>query len=194
MKNMIARMAALPLALLLLGASPPDRVVPFPGRGDEALIIPARSPVRFDGFVKDRGEYVGARFTGRFELTGSYTWGCEWDCDGSSPISERENFALLVIPDRALAARLPHWKVHDNDIRLFVSKATPFTHAVTTAQQRAALASGKLPYVKGRIAIIVDHLETSLDCDSASWSADFVATAKPPRLAGVNEDGNFGCG
>jgi hypothetical protein len=47
--------------------------------------------------------------------------------------------------------------------------------------------------VQGRISIVVDHLETSLDCDSANFRADFVKIAKPPELSNIDLDGNFGC-
>jgi hypothetical protein len=179
--------------LLLVGAAPAEQVIPFPGVDGEALIIPTDSPVRFAGFIKDGKEYIGARFKGRFVLTGSFTWGCYVDC-GEPTVTEAENFALTVVPDPALAARLPHWKLHDNDIAIGVSKARTFTHAITTPAERAELVSGRLPEIKGRIAIVVDHFVTSLDCDSANFGADFVAVAKPAKLANVNLNGNYGCG
>jgi hypothetical protein len=189
----VFRVVLLPIAAVLMSAVPPERVILFPGVEGEALILPRNNPVRFSGFYKQGGEYVGARFSGRFVLTGSFTYGCEWDC-GEPGVNEDENYALRIIPDRALAARLPHWKVRNNDIAIFVSKAKPFTHAITTPEQRAALASPTVPNVQGRISIVVDHLETSLDCDSANFRADFVKIAKPPELSKVDLDGNFGCG
>lgn len=85
------RLAMAPFVLLLFGAAPAEQLIPFPGGYGEALIMPAASPVRFSGFNKEGEQYVGARFSGRFVLTGRFSWGCNWDCDGSSPISERDN-------------------------------------------------------------------------------------------------------
>ena len=191
---MIGRILGTIAVLFLIGAAPASKVIPLPNGGGEALIIPAASPVKFLRWEKSGGEYVGARFSGRFVLTGQFTWGCEWDCNDGSPITEADNFALRVVPDSDLAARLPHWKVHNQDIAIFVARSTRFTHSITTAQQRADLASGKLPDVHGRISIVVDHFETSLDCDSANFGADFVAIATPRKFAKVDVNGNYGCG
>ena len=66
---MMARGIAIAVAMLLAGAAPAERTVPHPG-GGPALVIPAGSPVKFRGF--DKGG--GARFSGRFVLSGTFIW------------------------------------------------------------------------------------------------------------------------
>lgn len=188
----IERLALLPLAALIVSASPGPQIIPLPGEDSygEALIIPADSPVKFQRF----DQYGRAHFSGRFALTGKFSWGCEWDCDGSTSVNEAENFDLQLIPDADVAARLPRWKVHDNDIAVSISGASRFTHSITTSLQRADLASGRLEDVEGRVSITVDQFETGLDCDSANASARFVAVTQAPKLGKVDLSGNFGCG
>jgi hypothetical protein len=99
-----------------------------------------------------------------------------------------------MIPDPAIAARLPHWKVHNNDFAIVITNAASFMRSISTPAQRKLLLSGRLDEVRGRAAIVVDDFEAGLDCDSANYSARFVAIAKPPRIAKIHLKGDFGCG
>lgn len=178
--------AVLPLALLMVGAAPAARVIPLPDDQEEALIIPAGSPVKFRNF----DQYGRAHFSGRFVLTGSFTYGCEVDCDG--PVRDAF-FRFDVVPDPVLAARLPHWKVHHNDTMISVSREAPLVRRITTLKQRADIKSQRVPDIRGRITIVVEEFEAGLDCDSANFSARFVALAKPPSFARIELNGNYGC-
>jgi hypothetical protein len=171
---------------LLMSAAPPGETIPL-GKYDEAMVIPAGSPVQFQGF----GQYYNsARFSGKFVLEGIFVL----DCDYCEPGYKDNQIRLSIIPDPAMADRLPHWKKHDNDIAIVITNAASFMRAVSTPAQRRLLLAGKLDEVRGRAAIVVDQYEASLDCDSASYSARFVAIAKPPKLAKVKVNGDFGCG
>jgi len=180
------RIAAMPLAALVLGATPADKHVPL-GMYDEAIVIPANSPVTFQHF----GRYHdSAHFSGRFVLEGAFVL----DCDYCEPGYKDNQLRLSIVPDRAIAARLPHWKKHDNDIAILITDARPFIDAISSAAERKSLLSGKVAEIRGRAAIVVDHYEADLECDSASYSAHFVAVARPPKLAKVELEGDFGCG
>lgn len=183
---LFTRIASLPLALLLVSAAPTDRVIPHPEVESEALIVPHDSPVKFRRW----GKYGYAQFDGRFVLTGAFTYGCEVDCDG--PVKEAD-LAFNVVPDPVLAARLPHWKVDTTDMMVRVGREKRLARAVITPQQRAALLSGKLTNIRGRISIIVDDFQTGIECDSAGYSARFVAIAKAPKIDHVELNGDYGC-
>jgi hypothetical protein len=185
--NRIARLAVLPLAALLVSATPASQVIPFPDVDGEALIVPADSPVKFTHFDK----YGVAHFTGRFVLTGTFfIQGCEETCRGLT----EDDLDVDVFPEPALEARLPHWKVHNNDILVSIRPERRLMRVITNARQRAALIDGKTGDMRGHIAIVVENFQASLECDSANFSARFIAVAKAPQVAHVEFSGNYGCG
>ena len=183
----LRRIAAIPLAALIVGAAAPQpRYVPL-GKYDEGLVIPANSPVKFRHF----GQYHdSALFSGRFVVEGVFIL----DCDYCEPGYKDNQLRLSIIPDPAIAARLPHWKVHDNGIAIIITDAGPFIDAISTSAERRSLLSGKVGEIRGRTAIVIDQYELGLECDSANYTARFVAVAKPPKVANVELEGDFGCG
>jgi len=184
-RQLLARFAVVPLTLLLLGAAPGEQVIPHPRYEGEALIIPLDSPVKFRGF----DENGIAHFSGRFVLDGQfYVEGCSEPCPGAA----EEDLGVSVFPDPDLEARLPHWKVHNNDIALDLSEKR-LMNLITGPRQRAALLAGKASDIRGRIAIVVDEFETGIECDSAYFSARFVRIARAPKIANVEFNGNYGC-
>lgn len=185
MRLLLFLAAALLLTPAASGAAD-ERVFPVPAYHD-ALVVPATSPVILKGFAGP----LDAAFTGHLVLTGVFTYGCQWDCEGAVRPSE---FVFYVIPDPALAAGFPHWAHTHNDMRVAISDAEPFLRSHITPKQRAALASGKLREVTGRVAIVVDQFHTSVECGTAFWSAHFVAMAGPLKVEPVRIAGDFGCG
>jgi len=180
-----ARLALLSVAPLIVGAASGPAFVPL-GKYGEGVLVPANSPVTFRHF----DEYDSAQFSGRFVLEGEFVL----DCDFCEPGYKDNEIRLSIIPDKAIAARLPHWKMHHNDLAIVITNAAAFLRSISTPAQRKSLLSGRLDQVRGHAAIVVDHFEASLDCDSADYSARFVAIAKPPRIAKVRLKGDFGCG
>ena len=174
------------LLSLMVGAAPADKVIPHPG-GGPALIVPSASPVKFKGFDKDGV----AHFRGRFELRGAFTYGCEYDCEGSAA---ENSLSFELIPDADLAKRLPHWQERGDGMVIYIANADRLESAVATRQQEAALLSGKLAGIRGRISITVDDYTADFGCDySPAYSARFVALKKPPKLAQVEIKADFGC-
>ena len=195
MKIGSALLIALSAMLVSSASAAPDReraaggqFIPFPGDPEEGLIVPPNSPVRFRGYG---GKYGFAQFDGRFLLTGTVVYGCAIDC-GEKP--EDRFLRVDVVPDPAVAARLPHWKRRQNDMLIVIDPPERFVRTFTTPSQRAALRSGKLADVRGRIAIVVDHFETGIECDSTTFTARFVSTAAPPHFTKIEQNGDYGCG
>src|SRR6266545_844058 len=111
--NKLVRLVSLPFAALLVSATPAPTVIPHPDVEGEALIVPPGSPVKFSHFDK----YGVAHFTGRFVVNGSFfIEGCESNC----PRFGEDDLDVDVFPDPTLEAKLPHWKVHNNDISMTI--------------------------------------------------------------------------
>jgi hypothetical protein len=177
----------IPLAILLVSASPVGQFIALPDDPHEGIIVPPDSPVQFRNF----DQYGRAHFTGKFVLTGTFTYRCNY-CEPGAKVTE-DDLELSIVPDPTLLSRLPHWRQHDNDTMVDILQAKRFTHDFTAAADRRALISGKRDEVTGRIAIVVDDFQTGIDCDSANFSAKFVSIAKPVRIAQVQFKGDYGC-
>ncbi len=176
------------LSLMLVSASPAKEPIEIPsGLGEEALVIPATSPVHFERYGKD----YEARFSGRFVVTGTFFYGCEMECD---PPLQRDQVFAAIVPDPAVAATLPHWKIRNNDIRIFFINDEQLVNQIVTRPERAALLAGRIPDVRRHVAIIVDDFRAAIDCDSAYYSAHFVAMAKPVEETRAKLNGDYGCG
>lgn len=170
-----AHFAQLPLAALLAGATPPQNVVPRP-TGGPALVNPADSPVEFRGFDEDGVP----RFDGRFVLSGYFTYGCEFDCEGQ--VTEQD-LVFRIVPDPDLAKRLPRW-TNTGDMAIEIREAEKLRPRIATSRQVSALLSGKSADVNGHIAIVVDNFAADFGCDySPYYSARFVAVAAAPKPA-----------
>jgi len=183
-----ARFAMLPVAALLVSATPADLMIPMPNTSDWTLVIPAGSPVSFRRF----GEYGVARFNGRFVLNGKFSYGCSIECEGKLQDSQLE---LVVYPDPESTSLLPRVKDRGGDMAIYIRNGSRPAHVLSTRQQRAALRSGQISHLQGRIEIVVDDLEISGDCDSVFYSARFVSFAKASRkLAVAASSGGAGCG
>ena len=185
---MRAYIAVLSLALVSAGPSAGPTIVPLSGMGDEALVIPAASPVQFTGFAK---EGTTAHFSGRFELSGTFVYGCLMEC--TAPL-EPDQLEAFVVPDQQFAALLPNWKVRGEVKRIYIWNGDDLASQFLTAEERAALLSGKIPDIRRYVAITVEDFAAGIECDSASYTARFVALARPPEIATAKLDGVSGCG
>lgn len=180
----LARIAAIPLAALTASAAPAPTLIPYPEAEGEVLIVPADSPVKFRSWQ----EHGTAHFSGRFVLSGTFILQCSGSCD------EDDSVELYIVPDSALVARLPHWKLHKSDMMIAVIRPSQVAKEITTPTQRRRLASGKIPDVRGRISIVAEDFSTLLICDSADYYVRFIAVSKPAKIAPVRFSGNYGCG
>ena len=184
-----ARSGLLPLAFLMVSASPGPRIIQLPGHPDEAVVIPPDSPVKFLRWDK----YGYAEFAGRFTLSGTFTYGCWSNCaDYNGPVQETD-LDVRIAPDPSIAARLPYWQHRKNDMLVLITRSRQLALSIASPRQHAALRSGKLEYLRGRATIVVDHFRTGIECDSTNFGARFVAIAKAPKLTTARLNGDYGC-
>ena len=175
------------LALLLLAAaSPPAAEYPLSDVEGEALVVPASSPVKFTGLDQHL-----SRFSGEFVLTGTLIYRCAVDCD--LPIDPR-SLTVFVIPDRSQASSLPYWKTRRSEIHVYFENDEALAGALISEGERNALLAGKVADIRKRVSLKVDDFRLGIDCDSASYTARFVALARPARIARANRPIAEGCG
>jgi hypothetical protein len=185
--KLLARVAAVPLAALVVSAAPAQRYIPLDDYG-EALVLPAHTPVQLVSFDKKRAT---ARFRGQFVLTGLFVYGCDIECE--APIAKGDVHGS-IIPDRAVASRLPHWKIRDNDIRISLAGDDRLAAQVVSPDERAAIFAGKTGSVRKHVSIVVDRFTAMIECDGPSYTARFISLAKPARTATARLGGDYGCG
>ena len=181
------RIAAVPLSALIVCAAPAPRQLPLDNYG-EALVIPAGSPVRLGYFDKERAT---ARFRGRFVVTGTFVYGCDIECE---PPLAKQDVNGSIIPDRTVAARLPHWKQRNTDIRISLIGDDRLAAQVVTPKERGAIFAGKVDSIRKHVSIVVEDLSAAIECDSASYTARYVSLAKPAKVSTAKLSGDYGCG
>ena len=185
--RLLTRIAVVPLAALIVSAAPAPQEIPLDNYG-EALVIPAASPVRLLRFNK---QHAAASFRGRFVLTGMFVYGCDIECE--LPLA-KDDVHGSIIPDPDAAARLPHWKIRNNDMRIYLHGWDRLAAQVVTPDERAAIFAGKVDSIRKHVSIVVDDFNASIECDSASYDARFISLAKPPTVAMAMLAGDYGCG
>ena len=88
---------------------------------------------------------------------------------------------------------MPYWKTRRSEIRIQFDNGEQLAEAVVGAAERKALLAGKVSDVRKRVSLKVDDFRLGLDCDSAFYSARFVAIARPPRIARTSRQMDEGC-
>ena len=191
--KIVLRVLLAPLALMLAAAAPPSTRIPHPQYPNHVLVIPHDSPVKFKRW--EEGEAI---FEGHFVLTGGWSYGCAFDC-GDPP--EEAYFQFELNPEPEIAARLPHWtsagQGEDNgfgDHSIIIMREQKLVQRVVEPVLAAALRNDNVPYVQGRVSIVVDDFRTGFSCDSSYYSASFVAMAEPSKLATAQPSGVGTCG
>src|SRR4051795_7241798 len=111
-----ARMVATSIAALFVSAAAEPGYMPL-GKYDEGVVIPANSELKFSNF----DAYDSAHFIGRISVEGVFVI----DCGDCEPGITGTQLHLSIVPDPWIAARLPHWKKHDNDIAIDIVGAEP---------------------------------------------------------------------
>lgn len=183
---MIARVAGFALAALSLAAAPPAAEYPLSDVEGEALVVPANSPIKFTGM-----DVHLSRFSGEFVLNGTLVYRCAVDCD--APIDPR-SLTAFVIPDRSQAQSLPYWKTRRSEIHVYFENDEALANTLISEAERKALLAGKVADIRKRVSLKVDEFRLGIDCDSASYTARFVALARPARIARSNRPIEEGCG
>ena len=159
------------IVLLRPRAQPPD---------NEAIIVPAGSPLRLVSFPRDF--YSSAAFRGQFTLSGKYEIGADAD-----------NTVATVWPDEPWRKLLPYWRRHGGPREIDISNAEAFAEAVIPHEMLQKLKAGKVPSVRGRVTIVADDYKSSIECDAANFSARFISIVNPPLRVAANPTSEEGC-
>jgi hypothetical protein len=165
MRQLVMIMAALcasGAAAMDQGAQP-RVVLMFPEQSDgPAILMPPGTPLAVT-FPDDPDH--NARFTGRLTLTGTY------ELRGYG-----EEAWVTLRPDRQSLASLPQWRERweGPPKELYVGNGWDFAQAVVPKAELEKLKSED-HVVRGRVTMIVEDYETSVECDRAHYSARFVA-------------------
>lgn len=179
-------------AITLLGlvsASPAPHSIVHPLYAGQRLIIPAGTSATFEGWDKSTWE---AHFDGRIQITGTLVYDCNIECPPEHK-NEGQVYAL-IIPDRAVATTLPHWDHFKGAMAIYLTGDAPLVERVLSHKERAAVLAGRSPGVRRRVSIVVDQFKASIECESAVYSARFVAIAEPPPRTNTKPDELTGCG
>jgi hypothetical protein len=173
------------IVLLYSGAAASEKAktIPVPG-GHDAVVVPSNSPVRFASFR----ELNAARFDGKFVLSGTYTYGDEIGKDSSE-----RNLTLSFTPDPSDAARLPYRKNYGRIDTIAIANEDEFIRAAIPKKKLAAVRTGRVPYVTGRIAIWSDALEIHVECDAQYSYIHFISIYKPAQVLAARSVPESGC-
>ncbi len=167
-------------ASTLASASVADTYVRTP---NITYVIPASSPLRAGKI----GEFNTVHYKGSVEITGEYTYGF---ADAIPEEDVEEALALTFTMDEAGAKQLPYWDRDGPERDIWIRNDKDFAQAVVSADDLARLASKEIRQVSGTVTISVRDVETTIDCDKQTTSADFVSVRgqKDPRVATNNMD------
>jgi hypothetical protein len=184
MQVTLMRLLSALLSLALLSGAP--REIPYGSDDDkEALVIPSDSPVHFRGFDK----HHVARFDGRFVMSGTFVFTCDIECE--PPLKKWQIYGEMI-PDPDIAARLPHWKVRNGEMRIYITRGDRLANQIFGREKLARIASGKIDEVRRPVVIVVDDYRAAIECDGASYSARFIALA-PKQTGHARLDAHEGC-
>jgi hypothetical protein len=136
-----------------------------------SIVVPPGSKLELLSSVSPTGD-IQAAFRGQVTLSGIY----KVEGYGADTM-------LTLWPDRNSRDSLPHWQDRDVPEEMDLSNGWAFAKAVVPSDKLRGLRSGKLKSVKGRVTIIADKYETSIDCDVVSASARFVSVVKNVQIA-----------
>jgi hypothetical protein len=181
------RLAAGAAALFILSDAPAATGETLISPDRNVMVIPAGAPVRFASF--GRGDV--AKFTGRFELKGTYRYGY---VRNTAKRARHEALALSFVPDLPLAEELPYWQGFSPPATLSFSNARAFVSRAIPPESLAKLKQKKALSIGGRAAIQVDDYKAGFECGDAHYSVRFVSIARPrPARLSQNFVRAYGC-
>ncbi len=145
----------------------------YPGEAEsEAILVPGQSPVRFVSFSREQDLPPTAVFHGRFRLSGTYE--VEVFEDG---------FFVSMWPDVKSRRVLPSWRQRGGPQVIGLSNSSAFAQAVVPKAKLQELRAGKLSSIRGRVTIIAEDYETSIECDAPYFNARYIAIVRPALAA-----------
>jgi hypothetical protein len=135
--------------------------------------VPAAGPFQF---AKLEPDFLGASFTGRVTLSGTYYYGQLADYPGDDTVG------LYFMPDAGDAKRLPHW-VQDSVVKeIVLQNSDAFIRAVIPAKIARAVKRGRRASAQGRVTIVAEGFEAVVSCGSSIYVTRFHSIAREPKL------------
>lgn len=159
-----------------------DTVIPVKA-DDDALIVPAGSPLHFHGF----GPESAGEFDGAIELSGTWYYGVD-PFNGD----DTEGADFYFVPDNASYGRLPRFKMRGQAEYIYLTNVIDLLNAVASKADQAKAERKKAKYISGKVTIWIDKLDAGIECDAPTFDAHFLRVAQPPvrvALAGMPEEG-----
>ena len=156
---------ALLLAGVFLGAAADAREAEM-FRVGAYYTVPSNSLVRFANFTQNDNT---AHFSGRFTLSGTYVYG--W-VEGSW-------FKLYFVPDKQIAARLPHVADNEPVHELLFTNDQDFIAAVVAPTVAAKLKRRKIKSITGRATVDVEAYWINVECGVEYYGVKFVSVSGP---------------
>ena len=165
-------------------ASEKATTIPVNG-GSDKIVVPANSLVEFASVSK---EDYAAKFNGRFVLSGTYYYGDELPAD--DPDVDLE---IDFVPDADIAAKLPYFQNYGRPKAIAFDNSAEIVKAIVPAEAIAKLNKKGAPFLRGRIAIIVDGYRADIVCDAPIFTVHFISVYKAPTRVAANEPNIGGC-
>ncbi len=134
----------------------------------QAVVIPSGSALRLAS-TSGQDEPSKAVFSGRMTLSGTY------ELQGYG-----DEAWVTLWPDKKSLGIVPYWHEwwQGPPTEITLENGWDFAKAVLARNQLHKLKADNHS-VRGKITVIVDRYETSIECDNANYFARFVAVVKP---------------
>jgi len=131
--------------------------------------VPSDSLVRFERYAKNDNT---AHFSGRFTVSGSYVYG--WVEEGIYSW-----FKLYFVPDKQIAARLPHVADSEPVRELLFTNQEDFIAAVVSPVDAAKLKRRQIESITGRATLNVDGYWINVECGVEYYGVKFLSVSGP---------------
>jgi hypothetical protein len=174
--------AAFVIALVATSSARADREIPF---NTDRITIPADSPVHYSGSSKKYGDEPVANFPGKFLLTGTYYYGDNDFNDSGDQNPSKYVFdpQAYIVPDAAIAARLPHFVKRGGPSFIFLKNPAAFARVALPDQMAQRVRCRTCGTTSGHIAIWIDQLTVGIVCDNPDYEVRFLSVDRPSKAA-----------
>jgi hypothetical protein len=123
-------------------------------------------------------------------MTGTFVFSCSIECE--PPLEKWQVYGELL-PDPEIARRLPHWKIRNGDMRIYINRGDRLARQIVGREDLKSIRSGKLDEARRHVSIVVDDYQAGIECDGATYSARFISIAKPVDSRRARSDDPEGC-
>ena len=113
-------------------------------------------------------------------LTGTFHYG--YESNNPEDDTAYTTPSLSLVPDAAIASTLPYWKDRDHVSEIRFSNEAAFVKAAILASNLAALKARRIKSVSGRISVLVDNYQATLECDAATYTVRFLSIQTPGAM------------